>query len=338
LYNFRKNNKLPNKFNDYIIDIPNLEEDIFELNDNNNNDDDLIVNNYIKLKDYKLPPLHKKYFRPYFSPKYNSWEMDFMVIPYIGKKSPFKNKNLIEANEKYFYYLFVININTRYLCVFPSFFKDSKIIINSLNNMINNGFEINNIRGDKDSAFQNNLIKWLNENSITHYFTPNIYTNRNRIVDRVMRTIRDKFDQLGINKSLLDVNLMKKIVNNYNHTTHAAFEYKFTPAQVQFNKELETIYTLEKMDKLENIDQSYLKFYKPGDLLLIHIPYKNINYKRRRNFSHLASFIRYDYGNVMCKPIYPTESTPIVIPIYYTKFINNNINDINNEIKNYFNI
>jgi hypothetical protein len=60
-----------------------------------------------KMKGYKLKPL-RKLFRPYYSPNFNSYEMDYII------------SNLLVNNVKvYKYYLFLININTKFLFAMP---------------------------------------------------------------------------------------------------------------------------------------------------------------------------------------------------------------------------
>jgi DNA integrity scanning protein DisA with diadenylate cyclase activity len=61
------------------------------------------------------------------------------------------------------------------------------------------------------------LKRWLDEKKNRFYFRVNKYVNRNRIVDRVMRRIRDMFDELGLNGKLIDINLMNYVVDRYNH-------------------------------------------------------------------------------------------------------------------------
>jgi hypothetical protein len=61
----------------------------------------------IKIEDYKLKPL-RKLFRPYYSPNFNSYEMDYAL------------SNLLINNKKvYKYYLVLININTKFLFMAP---------------------------------------------------------------------------------------------------------------------------------------------------------------------------------------------------------------------------
>jgi hypothetical protein len=157
----------------------------------------------------------KKYSKPYFSSDFHEWEIDFMIVPFNHKPPQFIFKhfinNLLNADEgnSNFYYLFAININTRYLYVFPNFKKDSSTVINSISNIIKDDKYIKSIRGDYNRAFVNaTLINYLTNHNIRYYFTPNVYTNRNRIVDRVIHTIPDMFYNPGPNALLFDVNLM----------------------------------------------------------------------------------------------------------------------------------
>jgi hypothetical protein len=303
---------------DYFVEKEDLDDIVYE---HPIKFDDISIDDHFKLYDKKLPPLHKKYWRPYFSPYLGSWEMDFMILKYKPKHN--------SRQEKYLYYLFVININTKYLFIEDSEVKDVKIVINTLSRMMNEGLEIDNIRGDYESAFiSNELRDWLQQYNIRTYFTKNVYTNRNRIVDRVMRTIRDMVDKLGIHASILNPVLVKQLVNKYNNTRHRSYDFKYTPFQVQANPRIEIIHIQNKLQQLREVQerQRQAKFfiYKPGDFLLVHIPFKKdqIKYKRRRNFTHLARFVGYEHGNVICQPFLPDGIIKnIVLPIYYTKKI-----------------
>jgi hypothetical protein len=91
------------------------------------------------------------------------------------------------------------------------------------------------------------------------------YTNRNRVVDRVIRTIRDMVDTLGQPTSLLNEKLVQEVVHLYNHTKYCAYNSKFTPAQAQHNPEVETWFICKQESKLAEIDLSPFKGYKEGN-------------------------------------------------------------------------
>jgi hypothetical protein len=336
-YNLRnqKERKPPQKYNnsDYI-NYENINKDQRFRLENPYNPVNVVP--LYKLKDYKLPPLKKKYSRPYFSPFHGSWEMDFMIVPYDYKDPSFIYAPLITDNTR-FNYLFIVNINTKYLFVFPCFNRKTEVVIDALNKVLSK-YKINNIRGDDDTAFNIYLKDWLKKNKIKYYFTPNKYTNRNRIVDRVMRTIRDIFDQLGTKANIINTELMKRIVDRYNHTTHLAFGNKYSPIQVQKNPLIEKIYIESKQEQLKKI--KFPEHYLEGDVLLVYIPFEKdmLNYKRRRNFTHLAEFVSYDHGNVKCRPFKPfiTKPSEIVLPIYHTKLACRNNKNKNNVYSNYF--
>jgi hypothetical protein len=104
----------------------------------------------IKIKDYKLKPL-RKLFRPYYSPNFDFYEMDYAL------------SNLLINNKKmYKYYLILININTKFLFMAPiqndntQNVEITRIIIKNINNhlaSLDPNLKINNIRADGDNKF-----------------------------------------------------------------------------------------------------------------------------------------------------------------------------------------
>jgi hypothetical protein len=97
------------------------------------------------------------------------------------------------------------------------------------------------------------------------------------------------------------------------------------------HKDLEEYYIRENMRRLDEVKQLQfaegLFFYRPGDLLLIHVDTSKTEMKlakTRRAFNRLASFLGYDHGNVVCQVLFkkaPRSKTfekPITITICYT--------------------
>jgi hypothetical protein len=90
-YNLRSSEeRKPSKYFDKSIFLNfenknNLQN--FEIKSPYNTNNNVI--SFIKVKDKKLPPLRKNYSRPYFSPYFNSWEMDFMIICFDIKNADF---------------------------------------------------------------------------------------------------------------------------------------------------------------------------------------------------------------------------------------------------------
>jgi hypothetical protein len=221
---------------------------------------------------------------------------------------------------------------------------------------------IKHIRGDANSAFgkivqeddtkdkiknvclgpavcrPNLFTSFLAMAGIELYLQHSKFVNKNRVIDRVIRTIRDKVGENHMMFYRFDI--VKGAVDEYD-TPHSAFNYEFTPKEVQMHKDLEEYYIRENMRRLDEVKvlqfTEGLLFYRPGDILLIHVDFKKTDQKlakTRRTFNHLATFLGYDHGNIVCKVIYKTtlksrifENT-ITIPIYYTKFVAESFKEI----------
>ncbi|KAA6391372.1 MAG: hypothetical protein EZS28_013101 [Streblomastix strix] len=115
--------------------------------------------NTLEPHDYQLKPL-SKFERPYFSPNYNSWEID------------------------------------QYLVVIPVKSKSQIPILDARKQLISL-VQIDDIRGDGEKAYASKLLNdFYKENNINTFFTGNKFTNHNRVIDRVIRTIRNAFEYL----------------------------------------------------------------------------------------------------------------------------------------------
>jgi hypothetical protein len=308
-----------------------------------------------RVRDYTLKPL-KQYQRPYFSPYFDSYEMDYVNT---GKFFDENNQSHVQN------YLFVININTKYLISVPLPMGQAPSVertIEALNTVFQklSPRKIDNIRGDADTAFgrtdlntdldnpqrllqkkpaevrvhpvtkqQQNLINFLRKNGVRHiYLSSSKFINKNRCVDRVIRTIRDMIGLKTIR--LLNPDTVQHIVDIYNESPHSAYLHKFSPSEAQNDPEIEGAYIRYQKKLLEEVKekerQAGLNLYKPGNILLIYIPKDKTPQqfdKRRRNFSDLAVFITYKNGNVLCELLDKLlfMNPMIQIPVYYTKFV-----------------
>jgi hypothetical protein len=196
----------------------------------------------IKIRDYK---------RLFFSPNFNSYEIDYALSNFsINNKKVYK------------YYLILINIITKFLFATPIQNNTTtnvyltRIIIKSINDhlvSLSSNLKINNIRADGDRKFgkmiedndipetiklgvmtykRNSFLDYLASEGLTLYLNFSLFLNKNRVVDRVIRTIRDR---LCVRSNLwLDIEYIAQLVDDYNHTPHSAFYHMFTPFQVQF--------------------------------------------------------------------------------------------------------
>ncbi|KAA6356496.1 MAG: hypothetical protein EZS28_047977, partial [Streblomastix strix] len=189
--------------------------------------------------DYQIKQLPQKFGRPYFSYDIGSWEIDI-----VFSMNPDKSQEDIEK---------------------------------ALQNLVQTQ-NVTHIRGDGEKGFASNqLMQFYNKNDIKTYFVNGSQelTNHNRVVDSVIRTIRNAFGQ--DDRSFSNPKLMQQMVELYNDTPHGAFDNQFTPKQVNSQQQLEA-YFIRKNDKKlreeKQIQQEEgLTKYKPGNILMIHVDY-----------------------------------------------------------------
>jgi hypothetical protein len=293
--------------------------------------------------DFQLKPLQQLY-RPYFSPNLGSWEIDIVVAP-----NPLvKNMNI--------YYLFCVNINTKYLIVYKVESRDLIHLVPAINKLIKYKY-VSNIRGDGELA--NIKFKGINI-----YSNSQANTNHNRVVDRVIRTVRDA---VGLD-DFTDENNIQRVVDFYNKAPHNSLRYNntlYTPEQVENSKDLEGLFIRKNKQLLDVVIQQQKKAglfdYKTGNILLVHLDLSRtplMFQKVRRTFNNLAEFVKYDHGNVRVKIINaddfdkqtvgeinknfdPRSQTfnikkTVVLPIYYTKYVCDSIGNLPAVYRNYF--
>jgi hypothetical protein len=166
-------------------------------------------------------------------------------------------------------------------------------------------------------------------------------TNSYCLVDSVIRTIRNLLGKDPLR--FMNHNLFFQAVRVYNNTVHSAFSNRHTPKEMQESPELEMRFVLWKERQVEEakLKQTLggLTGYKPGNIVLIHIPWEKTSgmfKKQRRNFSELAEFMGYDGGNAdvrLLNPIPQLSKQRLVIPIYYTKLIADNMDSLEEKYK-----
>ena len=268
--------------------------------------------------------------RPYYSPYPHSWEIDHA-------------DNIIEQGDKYF---FCINVNTRFLVLFKGP-ETTEFVRKSLQELIKR-FKVKSIRGDGAKCFTSNE-KWLNSLGINTYFTSEKMTFHNKIVDSVIRTIRNAIGYRKINESQL-----AKIVDYYNNTYHEGI--KMSPMEMMNDIEKEWEYIRQKDDELKEAIRKQrekgILSYKPGNVLLVHTDLSKTadkNEKRRRRFDRLGVFQNYvgsTKANVRVKVYRPvllstTNKTTkyvhdIIVPVFYTRKISESIDTIPQEYKDIY--
>jgi len=175
---------------------------------------------------------------------------------------------------------------------------------------------VNNIRGDGDKGF-NSATKYFP--NLNFYFSSSPYTFHNKIVDAVMRTLRDA---LGVNGQIyLNGNydsIIQQLVYYYNNTWHRMINMK--PIEMHTNISKEWEYIRKQTEKLNEIKTEQMKHglmsFKEGDKVMLHLDYGKTDKsmtKRRRRFDTVGEFIRYINGNGLVK----VGSKIVEVPIYY---------------------
>jgi hypothetical protein len=290
-------------------------------------------------QDHSLAPARLLH-RPYFSPKLGSWEVDVVYAPHPELRYDSK------------LYLFCVNINTKYLVVFPIDDRTGPTIRKALRRLHQDHF-VSNIRGDGE------VRGW----EVSAYSSASPFDNHNRVVDRVIRTIRDAIGQNY--HSFRNEEQVQTVVDIYNETPHIALKIGkaiFPPEEVQKNPGLEGVLIRQNQDKTKMVQdiqaEKGLHSYEKGNVLLVHLDLSRTPQrfmKKRRNYNALALFHSYYHGNVACQVISsmtiseegkdPDDESIdynlgklIIVPIFYTKLIAKNVSLIPHRFKSYFGV
>ena len=147
------------------------------------------------------------------------------------------------------------------------------------------------------------------------------FTNKTRIVDRFIRTLRDLYFNTVGNKKISrekQHDLLQQLVTIYNNTEHSSTGMK--PAEMNYEQEYKYIETMTQLNKIQRQKQikEGLYEFKEGDPIKVFIdpaktPEKFV--KKRGNYVYDATFLRYNHGNVICN----LNDHTIEIPIYWVK-------------------
>ncbi len=270
----------------------------------------------VKIPDKKIKPLKDKYMKPNFSPHPYCWEMDHLQY----------DKNTVP-------YLFLINVNTRYLYVMLVRDKSKLETIQALRHFISEEQSLNhpvkNIKADGDIGFSAVVSHFPD---IHFHLNSSPFTYHNKNVDAVMRTLRDA---LGPRSNHMwngrNDGVIQQLVGYYNHTWHRTI--KMTPHEMHSDLDLEWAYIRKMIEKLNDVKRKQqhdgLYSYREGDRLMIHLDYGKTNLsfeKRRRRFDVTATFIRYQNGNAFVHANNPINKD-IEVPIFFTSNVLTIAND-----------
>ena len=108
---------------------------------------------------------------------------------------------------------------------------------------------VRSIRGDGEKGFNTPELQQLfRTNEIKTYFTSQRFINKNRVIDRVIRTIRDGFGMRSTD--MRNNNKMQEMVQLYNNSPHMSYNNLFTPTEIQENQEIEGSFIANKQREL----------------------------------------------------------------------------------------
>ncbi len=262
------------------------------------------TNFLIKLPDKNSGLRKKQLMRPNFANNPYSWEIDQLQL---GHRNT---------------YLFIININTRFLYVIP--LKDGTETSTNIAFQLfteaedSLGHSVKNVKMDGSRAL-GVLQRYYPH--IHFYVQTSKYTFHNKTIDSVMRTLRDA---LGPNSSQMwsgdHDRKIQQLVNYYNDTYHRCI--KMTPREMHMDINKEWAYIRQQTEKLNLAKrrqiEAELHNYKPGERLMIHLDTMKTRErftKRRRRFDRIGVFVRYNNGNCIVR-INPEGE--VEVPIFYT--------------------
>lgn len=149
------------------------------------------------IHDEKLP---KPKYIPIVSKAHGAYQMDTFI-------------NQKEANG--LNYLMLINVNTRKAYAYPMKGKGTKQVIEALNKFIKDVPNVYSILSDQDKAYlSNEVIDWMQKHNVQFRTTQDDNHNNLGIINRFMRTIRDKAYDLN----LFDPNLWDNLDDDGNYS------------------------------------------------------------------------------------------------------------------------
>ena len=298
---------------------------------------DVIKDNLNNIPDYRI---NKKLMKPTYATHPYSYEIDIMFVQH-----PQFQKRYLK------HYLVCVNVNTRYLFMFPIKDRSEKSIISALKQLLEKT-KVSYIKCDGEKGFNSKSTnEFFKRNNIKTFISDSKFTYKLKIVDRVIRTIRDA---MGLDPYwLANEKLMNQLVDYYNNTKHMSLKLRdptfnkkwnyYTPAEMMNNIDLEWAY-------IRKMDRKYLKVceeinkccdYEPGNVLLIHLNLSKTpakHEKQRRKFSNLAIFKEFRNGNAIVDLLRPYKFMKeyIEIPLMHTRYLCENVDAIPDKYIKYF--
>jgi putative transposase len=173
----------------------------------------------------------------------NNYQIDIMYLP-----NPTLNKN-------YKYLLTCIDVYSRFVFVEPLKSKTGEVVFNAIQKLFSENGKPNNLNLDEGKEFNYKpFIEYCQENDITLWFSDTEQENKNAIIERFHRTIRNTILKYETFSSKSYINILPDLIKNYNTTYHNTV--KNTPSDIWKQKE-----------KNQQIHKILEKKIKEGDIV-----------------------------------------------------------------------
>ena len=282
-------------------------------------------------EDPKVESRTRKLQKPYFSHEPHSWEIDLVF-------------NLLEQGDVH---LFCININTKYLVIYKVKSKSANDVLPALEDLRNN-FQVNSIKGDGERSFAaEDTRRFWQHYHIKTYFSKTKFTNHNRSVDSVIRTIRNAVGYRNISEEQLS-----QIVNYYNNTKHSGTG--FTPIEMMEDIDKEFYYIRKCNERLIDVKKRLSETIreaggatrlKQGNVVIVHLELGKVAgkfEKKRKTYDRIGVFQEYLNGNVRVRISPPVQISSgrwrndVLVPEYAVRFVADSIDTLPEKYKRTF--
>ena len=177
----------------------------------------------------------------------------------------------------------------------PTKNKSAENTLGILQSLIDEGVIIRSLKFDGDKGFNSNiLIDFYERYGINWYMSESPFTYHNKMVDAVMRTLRNALGPFSDGK-LWNNEVMQQLVTFYNNTYHVSI--KQTPAEfmskVYDDVDYEWQYIRKMTDKLEQVEEHVIRPMN-GSIVMVHLDFGKRSSKfdkRRRVYEDLGLVI-----------------------------------------------
>ncbi len=208
-----------------------------------------IVNDRVKDPN-NIRKVQRKYMNKLFSNHIHNYQMDLL-----------DNGNDITPR---YWYIF-INVNTKYVHVYPLVNKSSDKIIKVLKHFIKDVINVSSLTGDAERGWcSDQCIDYLKSSKITLRVIHDKQHTALSVIDRFIRTLRDMNIPSDKNtKHRYSNNIkyhtftqkrMNKLIDTYNKTYHREINMK--PSEMKDNVELEIDYIRKCLNKQTDIEET----------------------------------------------------------------------------------